>query len=452
MELFQAGFARLDITPPLGLHLSGYYETRVADGIRDPLYVSALAVGDGSRIAILLSLDVLGLSQETCDSCRALVASRTGVAADAVIITCTHIHTGPALTDGRDPVDAHYADILFRKMADAAYLAIADLKPAAAAVGRGLAPHISFVRRFRMKDGSVRTNPGTGNPDILEPLGEPDETVQLVRLQRPDAPDILLVNFQVHPDVIGGCSYSADYPGFVRQSVEQSLDSVRCLYFNGAQGDTNHINVWPEHGEGGMAKDFDGVSRGYEHARHMGRCIAGAVLQICTEMQPVRSGPVLFAQMNCQVPANRASAGQIRRSEEIIRLHEGGRDSELGYSGMELTTIVAEAYRMKRLENGPDFFDLRLSSLSFGDIAFSGIPGEPFTDIGRHIKQESPFAMTFVCCCANGFEGYYPTWTAFSDGGYEARSSSFKPGVAEQLTGVAGQMLQLLQEEKGRVE
>ena len=83
-------------------------------------------------------------------------------------------------------------------------LAISDLKPASVSIGRSTAPGISFVRRFRMKDGSVRTNPGRNNPDILEPVGTPDETVQLVRIHREDADEILLVNFQVHPDVIGG--------------------------------------------------------------------------------------------------------------------------------------------------------------------------------------------------------------------------------------------------------
>ncbi len=33
----KAGFARIDITPPLGSKLQGYYNVRYADGILDPL-------------------------------------------------------------------------------------------------------------------------------------------------------------------------------------------------------------------------------------------------------------------------------------------------------------------------------------------------------------------------------------------------------------------------------
>ncbi|MEA4889348.1 MAG: hypothetical protein VB070_07785 [Clostridiaceae bacterium] len=441
MYSMKAGFSRLDVTPPLGIEVAGYYESRIADGVLDPLTVSAVAISDGENRSVLLSLDALGLDQKNCTAIRKMIAGRTGLSEEAVLITCTHTHTGPILNDKRNTPDPIHNEWLFRKMADAAVLALADLKPADIYGGRSIAPGISFVRRFRMKDGSVRTNPGVGNPDIAEPLGTPDETVQLVRFKRTDAPDILLVNFQVHPDVIGGCAYSADYPGFVRQTVEQALGSVRCIYFNGAQGDTNHINVHPIAGADSMTKDFDGVKRGYEHSRHMGRCIAGAALQIYTELRPYPAGPVRFGQIEVTIPSSRVPADQVRNAEKIIALHETGRDSELGYRDMELTTVVAEAYRMKSLEQGPDAFSLRISAIRFGDIAFSGIPGEPFTDIGRQIKQGSPFPMTCVCCCANGYEGYYPTRSAYDDGGYEARSSSFKPGVAEQMIDSSLQLL-----------
>ncbi len=61
------------------------------------------------------------------------------------------------------------------------------------------------------------------------------------------------------------------------------------------------------------------------------------------------------------------------------------------------------------------------------------MPGEPFTDIGRGIKEGSQFEMTLVSCCANGYEGYFPMQSAYDEGGYEARSSNFKPGVAEAI-------------------
>ena len=66
-------------------------------------------------------------------------------------------------------------------------------------------------------------------------------------------------------------------------------------------------------------------------------------------------------------------------------------------------------------------------------MVFSGIPGEPFTDIGRGIREGSPFGMTIVTCCSNGYEGYYPMQSAYDEGGYEANSSKFCAGIAERI-------------------
>ncbi|NLB40898.1 MAG: hypothetical protein GX815_01305, partial [Clostridiales bacterium] len=80
-----------------------------------------------------------------------------------------------------------------------------------------------------------------------------------------------------------------------------------------------------------------------------------------------------------------------------------------------------------------DSFTLPLTAIRFGDVSLAGIPGEPFTDIGRGIKENSSYEMTLVSCCANGYEGYFPMQSAYDEGGYEVVSSSFKPGVAEAI-------------------
>ena len=82
--------------------------------------------------------------------------------------------------------------------------------------------------------------------------------------------------------------------------------------------------------------------------------------------------------------------------------------------------------------------------VGFGGIAFVGFPGEPFTDIGRAVKAESPFTMTVPCCNANGSEGYFPTDDALNEKGYEATSSLFLPGVAPELVRVSLKTLQEL--------
>ena len=126
---------------------------------------------------------------------------------------------------------------------------------------------------------------------------------------------------------------------------------------------------------------------------------------------------------------------------DINDLHKAGKDSELPYEGMLLTTIVAEAERMVDLENGPEKFDLSMGALALGNVALVGIPGEPFTEIGRAIKNAPGWDLVMPMCCTNGYEGYFPTMDAYLEGGYEARSSIFKAGVAEAVADTAVSML-----------
>ena len=94
---------------------------------------------------------------------------------------------------------------------------------------------------------------------------------------------------------------------------------------------------------------------------------------------------------------------------------------------------IEPAAKLYYENEAPEISELKVSCVSFGDVAFAGLPGEPFTDIGRGIKKQSPFTMTIPCCCANGYQGYYPMYDCYAEGGYEAGSSNFKAGVAEAL-------------------
>ena len=64
---------------------------------------------------------------------------------------------------------------------------------------------------------------------------------------------------------------------------------------------------------------------------------------------------------------------EYAKEKDIKELYDLGRASELPYKDMELTTVVAEAARMVRLENAPDFFKLPITAFSIGKIAFFGI-------------------------------------------------------------------------------
>ena len=434
MNTLQAGFSRVDVTPMLGIGMAGYYVPRLAEGVLDPLQINALALACGDTKVVFMSIDHCGIVKEVLNPMIDQVCHVTGLPREAVYIHSTHTHTGPFLNyNPTEPLEIEYAQLVTRKFADAAKLAMEDLKPAKMGYGIGDAPNIAFVRRFRMRDGSVRTNPGVDNPDILHPIGDVDERVNVLRFDR-EGDSLVLVNFGNHPDVVGGCKISADWPGFLRETVEKALDNTKCLFFNGAQGDVNHVNVHPRGGYlNDMFMDFDDVARGYKHARYMGRVVAGGVLQAFDKVKYVDVDAIRFAQKYIDVPANLPDPSEIPKAKRINDLHNAGRDAELPYSGMMLTTVVARAARMVRLENGPDRFRMPLSAIAVGPVAMFGIPGEPFTGVGRALKEAEGYELVLPTCNTNAKEGYFPMLECYEEGGYEAGSSNFKAGVAELL-------------------
>jgi hypothetical protein len=434
MNTLQAGFSRVDVTPMLGIGMAGYYVPRFADGVLDPLQINALALACGDTKVVFMSIDHCGIVKEVLNPMIDQVCHVTGLPREAVYIHSTHTHTGPFLNyNPTEPLEIEYAQLVKRKFADAAKLAIDDLKPATMGYGIGDAPNIAFVRRFRMKDGSVRTNPGVDNPEILHPIGDVDERVNVLRFDR-ENDSLVLVNFGNHPDVVGGCKISADWPGFLRQTVEKALDNTKCLFFNGAQGDVNHVNVHPRGGYlNDMFMDFDDVARGYKHARYMGRVVAGGVLQAFDKVKYVDVDSIRFAQKFIDVPANLPDPSELPEAKRINDLHIAGRDAELPYSGMMLTTVVARAARMVRLEKGPDSFRMLLSAIAIGPVAMFGIPGEPFTGVGRALKEAEGFDLVLPTCNTNAKEGYFPMLECYEEGGYEAGSSNFKAGIAELI-------------------
>ena len=109
-----------------------------------------------------------------------------------------------------------------------------------------------------------------------------------------------------------------------------------------------------------------------------------------------------------------------------------------------LPTVVAAAARKVRLEHGPTRFRMVLSAVAIGPVAMFGIPGEPFTGVGRALNEAEDFRLVLPSCNTNAKEGYFPMLECYEEGGYEAGSSNFKAGVAELIIEAGLQLLKEL--------
>ncbi|MBR7111144.1 MAG: hypothetical protein IKC83_04640 [Clostridia bacterium] len=451
-----AGFGRVNITPPIGIGLAGYFQVRISDGILDELESNALALSTGDKEVIMIAVDNIGFEIPIMDKIRADVSERVGLPEDAVFVHCTHTHTGPRPTLSQEATDdasrelaellSDYTKVFIRKVVDSAVLAHNDLAPAKMGYGVSRAERVAFIRRYRMKDGSVRTNPGVNNPDIVEPIGVLDDSVNVIRFKR-ETDDLVFVNFANHPDTVGGNKISGDWPTLTRSVVEKAIDNTKCIFFNGAQGDVNHVNVHPVGGDfNGMFNDFDGCSRGYAHTLHIARVVAGAVLKVYDKVEYKDVDKIGYVQKLYDIPSNKPTQDEMPLARQIVEYHDAGRDEELPYKGMMLTTMLADARRKIRLENGPDLFTMRMSAVSIGNIGIVGVPGEPFNGIGVGIKEAEGWDLIVPCCIVNGRNGYFPMKNAYDEGGYEAATSNFSAGVAERMIDAGKELLSIIKE------
>lgn len=421
----QAGFCKLKVTPPMGINIPGYFSKRYSDGFLTDLYIRATAFSCGEDKAIIFSCDAIGIKANAYALIQEKIATRCGIPANAVYIVCTHSHTSyritvPTEANNDDDIFMHR---LFQQFADCAQFAFEDLKPCSLKIASGNAPGVGFIRRYRMKDGTCKTNPATGNPDIVDFDGKQDDSLQLVRIVRENAKEILFVNFGTHADVIGGTKYCYDWPGYLADNLIGAFGGkVEAMLLLGAEGDSNHVNRFLPKGT---------AIKGTNFAMRMARILAGEVLKIYDDAKDVYSDKIAFFTKDVKIGKNPYDPDDVPEARKIRELYLQIGKEQTEKMGFKLN--VPEALRILANLDRPEFFDLRVYALQLGGIAFVGFPGEIFVSIGLDVKSGSKMPMTVVTACTNGGEGYFPDAHAFKEAGYERSNSPFAHNCAEIL-------------------
>lgn len=451
MNDLKIGYAETKVNPKLGIAIGGYYVPRFAKGILSDLKAIALAIKSGNETAIIVSIDNCELFASIISRIKAAVKEKTGLDGDKLFVSATHTHTGPCLEANHGfiydekPVN-EYVDFLVKKVAATCVKALKDLKPAKMGYAVGKAPdRVAYIRRYKMKDGSTMTCPPINDPNIDHPLGTLDQRVNVLRFDRVGAESVVIMNYGLHADTVNGEMISSDWVGWVQKTLDKSLDGVKCLCVMGAQGDVGSTHVFPTESDMNDTEiSFDNEMKSPGMARFVGRALAGTVLQVYDKVQYVDVESIKIIDEPCNVEMNIPDKKDLPLAHKYAELHDQGKDDEIPFKAMELTTVVAEALRMVKLENSPKEKTMEMKGLRIGNIALVGIPGEPFTEIGERIKDLGGFDLIMPCALTNGYEGYFPSKAAYMEGGYEARTSVFKDTVSDLVVDTAANVLKKL--------
>jgi len=215
----QAGIAVVEITPPIPYRMSGYFSERLSTGIKDRLKARAIVFRQGQAQSALVFCDLVGMSPQISKRARERAGRFTGIPVSHIAVAATHSHTGPlyfgalrahfhnkaVAEHGRDRYEVvDYPALLENRIVQSIRLAHSALKPVSLRCGTAREERLSFNRRFFLKNGSVRFNPGQRNPNIVRAAGPIDPEVGLVQIIARDGKPIgLLTSFALHLDTVG---------------------------------------------------------------------------------------------------------------------------------------------------------------------------------------------------------------------------------------------------------
>jgi hypothetical protein len=436
---FRVGAAAVKVTPPVGIPMAGYYNTRLAEGTHDDLQAKAIVFEQDGAKAAVVALDLVSLPRQTVVEARRLIEQGTGLRGDAVMISATHSHTGPLLSlgsvrnsafGGEMDIAKNYTTSLPQKIAEAVKQAEARLTSAKLSAGIGREESLPFNRRYFMKDGTVGWNPGKLNPNIVKPAGPIDPDVPVVFAETPDGkPLATYVNFAMHLDTVGGLRFSSDYP-FTLAKILGAVKSPDMLtvFTIGCAGDINHVNF-----------GIRDPQKGHEEAARIGTVLAGEVLKTYTRLTPVRTAAPRVRREILKLPLPKLAEGDVEKAREFAQRISAGKGAP---------KFLEQVWAFKVLdvygrEGKPQEVEVQVIALG-DDLAFVSLPGEIFVELGLAIKKASPFKHTIIAELANGAIGYIPTKRGFAEGNYEPTSARCAEGSGEMLVEVAGRLLKEL--------
>ncbi len=357
----------------------------------------AVVLTKGDTTLAIVALDLISVQAPVVSDIRQAVEKETGIAPDCVFIHATHTHTGANVSEIKDKIPGQVAKAVQNAMEH-------RVEESRVTHGTVRENSIAFIRRYLMKDGTVRTNPGRNNPNIVQPIGAIDPNVHVITF---GTAKILLVSYGLHADCVSGTNFSADYPHHMTEAVRESLGKEwNVLYLNACCGNVNHVNV----------KNPKQRSSN-EESRRIGRVLAKAALQAHKNAAPILIDNLGVKTETVQCPIRKVPKEiyDWAKSEMTANPDEA---KKRRFNERTPARIIALA-EAKEKTRPAEIMVFRL-----GPVGVAGLPGETFVELGRDIKTHSLLDPTLVIGLTSGSMGYIPHPRGYQEGGYEATFGS----------------------------
>lgn len=467
-EKILCGWGRSDVTPTGNTFLRGQMHQRISEGVHDPLYVTALAIGKSPEEAVIwLSIDIVQLPENLVFSIAEKIAETIpGFTRDRLICSAIHTHTapfaendseikkelwGPAfrllpIPEGVESPDHWRNTTLVPGAAKAAVEAWQTMQPSGVSPILGFAV-IGHCRRVVYRDGTSKMY-GTTNTYNFERLEAPaDNSVEMIYVYN-EAKELtgLILNVCCPAQVVENkMVISADYVGAFRQQLEEKLGKpLPVLTIIGAAGDISPRDLIrqrpskdpidaPERrpdnrGEPSM-RDFEGA---WELGRRLVNCFeydrekADANIQYEVEYEHTFEYlPTLIRTVS------EADFQQAKKDLQELLDRNGGDYAAFSQADKNASSLPNAIINRYKRQKKSTLYDTPVHIMRLGDCALVTCPYELYLEYGLRIRARSNAVHTLIAEITDDENEYLPT-------PFAVKAKSYSALVCNQLVSCEG--------------
>ena len=423
VEGLQVGYAKVNIKPNYEVGLGGYSdaETREMTGFLDYVYATCIAVTSDEETILVYTLDTCGLGLADQTTLRQKISAATGIAKNKIFLGATHGHNCPALS--AYPNAQKYMMDFCDGAAQAGVEALADRSPATLSRAKEDHEKMNYIRHYTLADGTHVASSGANGREN-EIVGHPmptDPQMILLKFDRAeDKKDILMVNWQAHPDDASSIGYNTLSPGFIgpmRNKLETD-SGMLVAYFTGASGNQSRTSK--------MASENHGLDW-FAYGEKLAELAYGMI----EKLEPVDGTAVKTTEYTLDANVDHSWDHMLPQANEVYDIWktqglEAGNAAGLKYG----FTSSYQARAIRSRASMGIYIAMEMRAFSIGGIGFTTGTYEMFSDNALYVKENSPFETTFII---TGNSSYVPSDIAYTYRGYEVDTGFYARGTGEQL-------------------